>query len=263
MDLVDRDGAFDPFAARPLCKPICVVELVVRFANDRGGRGRHFHSLREWIALQQQITVARANFVFVIRARADAGDEQLPHARAAERAHHVDAPVPAIEVADHADAARVGRPHRERHAADAGHLAHVRAELVVGAVVLLLAPQMKIEVAERRHERVRIVSRDRFAVGVVNLELIRKNRDAALDGDLEQSGRVADAHRPRRVAGHEQVDARRAGAKRTDHEAIAVEMRAENRMRIVMLERQQAFQLSLSMRRARSDEFSLHFKCEV
>ena len=82
------------------------------------------------------------------------------------------------------------------------HLAHVRAELVVGAIVLLLAPQMKIEIAERRHERVRIVSRERLAVGIVNLELIRKKRDAALDGDLEQSREIAHAHRTRRVARH-------------------------------------------------------------
>ena len=40
-----------------------------------------------------------------------------------------------------------------------GDLAQMCAELVVGAVVLLLAPQMKIEVAQRRQERVGIVSR--------------------------------------------------------------------------------------------------------
>ena len=145
MNLVDRDGAFDPFAPRPLRKPVCVVEFVARLVNDRGRRGGRFHPLREGIAFHQQAAAARANFVLVIDSRADAGNEQLPHARAAERTHHVDPPVPAVEIADHADAGRVGRPHRERHAADACHLADVRAELVVRTVVLLLAPQIKIE----------------------------------------------------------------------------------------------------------------------
>ena len=77
----------------------------------------------------------------------------------------------------------------------------------------------------------------------MNLELIRKNRDAALDDGLEQSGWVAHAHGPGRVARNEQIDPRRLGAKRADHEALALEMRAKDRMGIVMLQREQAVQL--------------------
>ena len=94
----------------------------------------------------------------------------------------------------------------------------------------------------------------------MNFELIRENRVATLDRGFEQSGPVADAHRPRRVAWNDQIDPRSAGAKRPDHQAMAVAMRAEDRMGIVMLQRQQALQLRV--RRARSDEFSLHFQVQ-
>ena len=95
----------------------------------------------------------------------------------------------------------------------------------------------------------------------MNLELIRKKRDATLDRRLEQSRLIAQTHRARRVARHEQVDAGGVGTKCAHHEAFAVEMRPENRMRIVMLQRQQTFQFVVG--RARRDDFSLHSKCEV
>jgi hypothetical protein len=46
-----------------------------------------------------------------------------------ERAHRVLAAVPAVEVADHVDAARVRRPHGEVDAADAVVLDDARAKL--------------------------------------------------------------------------------------------------------------------------------------
>ena len=55
-----------------------------------------------------------ADLELVARAGLDARDEELPDARAAERAHRVDAPVPAVEVADDGDRAGVRRPDRER-----------------------------------------------------------------------------------------------------------------------------------------------------
>ena len=115
----------------------------------------------------------------------------------------------------------------------------------------------KVEIAQRRHERVWIVNRDRTAVGILNRELIRENRDASIDVRLEQSRGIHPAHCARRVARDQQIDARSARAQRADHEAVALEMRAEDRMRIVMLQRQQA--IEVGVRRARLDGFSFHF----
>ena len=55
------------------------------------------------------------------------------------------AAVPAVEVADDVDAARVGRPHREVHAAHALVLDDVRAQLVERFEVGSLAKQVQVE----------------------------------------------------------------------------------------------------------------------
>ena len=120
---------------------------------------------------------------------------------------------------------------------------------------------MKIEVAERRHERVGIVNRESCRRHS-EYRTDKENRDAALDHSLEQSRLVAQTHRPGRIARHDQVD-RVASGRNARTTGIALEMRTENRMRIVMLQRQQTFQGSLSGGRARRDAFSLHSKSEV
>ena len=58
------------------------------------------------------------------------------------------AAVPAIEVADDADALRVGRPDGEVHAGDAADRQAMGAELLPRAVVRPLAEQVQIEVGE-------------------------------------------------------------------------------------------------------------------
>ncbi len=65
-------------------------------------------------------------------------------------------PVPAVEVADDRDRARVRRPDRERGAGDAVELADVRAEPLVELLVAALAREVQVELAERRQERVRV-----------------------------------------------------------------------------------------------------------
>ena len=68
----------------------------------------------------------------------------------------VRAAVPAVEVADDADALRVGRPDREVHAGDAVDRQAMRAELLPRAVVRPFAEQMQIEVGEDLAELVGI-----------------------------------------------------------------------------------------------------------
>ena len=58
----------------------------------------------------------RANLELVALAVRQIGHENLPDAGGREQPHRVDAAVPAVEVADDADAIGVGRPHGEVHA---------------------------------------------------------------------------------------------------------------------------------------------------
>ena len=99
--------------------------------DDRGGRRAHFRAEAERIGFQrQQAAVARDDLVFVFVVGARARHEDFPIAVAAH-AHGMAAAVPEIEIADHADALRIGRPHREADAADAVERDDVGAELFV------------------------------------------------------------------------------------------------------------------------------------
>ena len=91
--------------------------------------------------------------------RLELRDEQLPDSRAAHRPHHVDAAVPRVKVAYHAEAARIRRPDRERHAGDPAQLARMRTEHFVGTLVFEFTEQVKVEIADRWQEAVRIVNR--------------------------------------------------------------------------------------------------------
>src|SRR5262245_56899998 len=92
------------------------------------------------------------------------------------------APVPLIEVADHADALRVGRPHGEVHAGDVDNRPDVRAELLTGAVVRALAEQMQIEIREHLPELIGIDD-VAGAVVLVDAEAIVERLGGAVDGD--------------------------------------------------------------------------------
>ena len=72
----------------------------------------------------------------------------------------VHAAVPAVEVADDADAIGVGRPHREVHAGRAADRDAVRAELVERAMVRAFAEQVQIEIGEHAAVAIRIVDLD-------------------------------------------------------------------------------------------------------
>ena len=106
-----------------------------------------------------------AHLELVMRALAHAGNENLPDARRAQRAHRMASPVPAVEIADHADALRVGRPDGEAGARHAVDRAQLRAELVVNPPLVALAEQVQVRLAQRRQERIRVArASDVFAL---------------------------------------------------------------------------------------------------
>src|SRR5204862_156236 len=80
-----------------------------------------------------------AKYELVARALGDAGAEERPDARRAQRAHRVQAPVPRVGVTHHRDRARRRRPHGEGHPRGAVDLRAVRADLLVELLVAPLA----------------------------------------------------------------------------------------------------------------------------
>ena len=85
---------------------------------------------------RQQLAVRVRNFVLVESTITDAGQEDFPNAVSGVQAHDVAAAVPAVEVADHTDARRVGCPHREACTVDAVVAGQVRAEFPVDSELL-------------------------------------------------------------------------------------------------------------------------------
>ena len=70
----------------------------------KNANGSLFSTMTPWDLLDLE---------FVVRAFADAGQENLPDAAAEQLAHRIAAAVPAVEIADHADALRIRRPDVE------------------------------------------------------------------------------------------------------------------------------------------------------
>ena len=167
MDLVDRHRLAQRLGARAArAIQLVVAPLVARRVTTDAVLRRHLGlRTRTGRPCSAQLAVRRADLELVARALADAGDEQLPDARRAERAHRVQAAVPGVEVADHRrPRARVGAQTANADAGDAVDLAHVRAELLVELLVAALAGQVQVELAERRQERVRVAQREALAV---------------------------------------------------------------------------------------------------
>ena len=102
------------------------------------------------IALLDDVPAAVLDRELVVRALADAGDEQFPHAAGDVLAHRVAAAIPDVEVADDADALGVRRPDGEVHAGDAVDRAQVRAEPLVAPPMRAFAEQVQVVVGQQR-----------------------------------------------------------------------------------------------------------------
>ena len=111
--------------------------------------------------------VARANLELVFLAVGQIRDEDFPDAGRHEQPHRVHAAVPPVEVADHADAIGVRRPHGEVHAGRRADRDPVRAELLEDAMVRAFAEQVQIEIGEHAAVAIRIVDLDRVIAGNV------------------------------------------------------------------------------------------------
>jgi|GEM_PF-4384950 len=170
--------------------------VVPRIAHDRGIPRRGLEVLAVGIGLKLRVARLIADLEFIQRARPKPGDEKLPHARAAERAHRVVAAVPSVEVADERDLRRIGSPHGKTHALHALVCAHMGSKFIVNPVLVALAKQIEIVRAQRRQKRIRVAQPPRAAARVCDIKRIHEMLAAARELYLEKTGGVEARHRP-------------------------------------------------------------------
>ena len=191
MHLVDRHRRVQPVAAarRLAIQSSSCHAWPVGPSDDAGGRRAQL----EAVARTGRPSAARRRPGLRISnlyrcPGGEAGDEELPDADVAARPHRVAPAVPAVEVADDADAPRVRRPDRERMPATPSATWHVRAEEPVGVPVLALAEQVQVEVADLRRETVRVVGRPGIAVLVLPAQAVVQRDAAGVATPLEEVG---------------------------------------------------------------------------
>ena len=159
MHLVGRHRRVQSLARLAPGLPVGIAPLVAGQPDDHGTGGRRrLLGEAHRIAFQRLQGAARAeDLVFVDRAKGHAGDEYLPHARFDALAHRMPAAVPLIELAHHADALGVRRPHHEGDPVDAVDLGRVRAQPLVDLAMAALGEQVDVEVAQHRREPIGVL----------------------------------------------------------------------------------------------------------
>lgn len=131
--------------------------VTVEIDDDGAGFGAQFGGEGVRIGFESHhLAGAREDFEFVEAAFGESRDENFPDTGGAS-AHRVDAAVPMIEIADDADARRVGRPDGEVHAGHSGDFAKVRAEFFVILEMSAFAEEVKVVIGEKRREGKRVI----------------------------------------------------------------------------------------------------------
>ena len=215
---------FDPGVVGPL------VMVLVYLAR---GRGRHLGRVGQRVGLLPPYPVRTENLVFVLCVGGHAGDEQLPHARRAERAHRVPPPVPEVEVPDDADAPGVRRPHREGDALDPGAVVmDVRAEHLPQLFVPAFPNEVEVHLADRGQVPVGVVGDERAVAGVGGLDAVVVDA-GALDDPAEHAAFVQPGQLQPGVA-DQRGDGFGGGPQRADDRPAVRRVLPEDAVRVVM-----------------------------
>ena len=103
---------------------------------------------RKGIGFQEGRAGARQNLKLVQLALAQFGHEQFPDARTRAQPHRMPPPIPAIELADDADALGIRRPHREIDSSNTRYSAGMCAQFFKYPVVVALGKQIAVLIAQ-------------------------------------------------------------------------------------------------------------------
>src|SRR5262249_28094430 len=149
-------------------------------------------------------------------------------------AHRMSPAVPVVEVADDADAPRIGRPGGKADAGNAEQLRRLRPKSFVESLMASFAEQMHIEIAENRWK----------PIGIVDVALLRwqvqaqpvgHSRMGADDAGKEPRRMLALEFRHLRALFVDDADARRRRLEAADHQTDAGdEMRPQQAEGVVM-----------------------------
>ena len=140
---------------------------------DGAGVGAQFGAKGVGIGLQRKDVAVWTNyFVFVNRAFVLLREEDFPDARGAAGAHGMDAAVPAVEVANDADALCAGSPDCEVNAPNAFKCYDVSAEFLVSVVMAAFAHEVEIEFAQDHGKGIGIEDFKRVAEVCASLNFI-------------------------------------------------------------------------------------------
>src|SRR5262249_56758613 len=102
---------------------------------------------------------------------------------------------------------------------------------------------MQVEVAECRQERIRIANCDRFAIRVADSQSVWRNVRMSFYKNFEEPGRVPHQHSPRRLVVEHQLYLRCRRMKGANDHSANSRMSTENRVRIVMSQREESVDL--------------------
>src|SRR2546423_4118823 len=107
-----------------------------------------------------------------MRAFARSRQEQFPDTAAEQTTHRVYPAIPAVEIADDADALRVRRPDSDIHASCIANRAKMRAELFVELLMIALGKQMQIHLAHDQAVAVGIADERRRFIPAGKVDVI-------------------------------------------------------------------------------------------
>src|SRR5256714_5080508 len=141
----------------------------------------------ERVGIQQERAALRPDLELVMRAFAHSRQKQFPDAAAEETAHRIDAAIPAVEIADDADALCVRRPDGEIHAIGVADLAQMRAKLLVELKVISLGKKMQVHFAHDQAIAVGIADERCRSVPAGEMDAIIAVAFLSGDGGLEKS----------------------------------------------------------------------------
>ena len=145
------------------------------------------------VGFEADVAVGVQDFVFVERAFAKVGDEDVPDAALRVEAHDVAAAVPEVEVADDGYAPRVRRPDAEIDPGDAVVvLDQMRAEFFIRTQVRAFGQQPVVKILQGRGEAVGVFD-DHFLLAVLHFEQVMQARVGVQCGD-EEAALIKHAH---------------------------------------------------------------------
>src|ERR1041384_2205645 len=148
MDFVDRHWCMHGLLVNAAGHPCAVGPVVVQIPNDRCRTRWMLVHDSNWIGFISNVSVLRNNMELVKRSFVEAGQKSFPDARTSPRSELVRPSVPAIEISNDRNFARIGSAHAKACALLPIDSHDMCAELFVNAVMAALVEEVEVVIAE-------------------------------------------------------------------------------------------------------------------